>query len=222
MLTADTSAFLIAVAMYLFLPIIVGFVQIPVASGYGFGASILTSGLVFVPLFRRVLRGQSVPDRVHQPVRCPKHDPVRFGRLRGVHPVLRRRTPGALEAFVAAGIAGIGIGFTFAAMPGFIIVAVPASETGSAMGLYQVLRSIGLSLGSALAAAVLISFTKSGETYPTYEGFRVTLIIATALCLSTAVLSFLLPVKSAGTPTPPTPAIKELMREEAVVEGAGG
>jgi hypothetical protein len=66
---------------------------------------------------------------------------------------------------------------------------------------------------------VLISFTKSGETYPTYQGFRVTLIIATALCLSTAVLSFLLPGKTAGTPTP---AIKELMQEEAMVEGAGG
>ena len=49
-LTADTSAFLIAVAMYLFLPIIIEFVQIPVTSGYGFGASILVSGLVFVPL----------------------------------------------------------------------------------------------------------------------------------------------------------------------------
>jgi MFS family permease len=49
-LTADASAFLIAVAMYLFLPIVIEFVQIPVTSGYGFGASILVSGLVFVPL----------------------------------------------------------------------------------------------------------------------------------------------------------------------------
>jgi MFS family permease len=221
-LTADTSAFLIAAAMYLFLPIIVEFVQIPVASGYGFGASILTSGLVFVPLSA----GSFLASR------CLTAYTNRFG-VRSMIPFgsvvfavstlffgVEHRA--LWEAFVAAGIAGIGIGFTFAAMPGFIIQAVPASETGSAMGLYQVLRSIGLSLGSALAAAVLISFTKSGKTYPTYEGFRVTLIIATALCLSTAVLSFLLPGKSAGTPTPPTPAIKELMQEEALVEGAGG
>jgi MFS family permease len=125
------------------------------------------------------------------------------------------------EAFFAAGIAGIGIGFTFAAMPGFIIQAVPASETGSAMGLYQVLRSIGLSLGSALASAILISYTRSGQTYPTYEGFRVTLIIATALCLATAVLSFVLPGKTVETPSAPSRELKELMREEAAVEGAG-
>ena len=127
---------------------------------------------------------------------------------------------GALwEAFVAAGIAGIGIGFTFAAMPGFIIQAVPASETGSAMGLYQVLRSVGLSLGSALASAVLISYTKAGATYPTYDGFRVTLIIATALCATTAVLSFVLPGTSARTPIAPNRELKELMQAEAAAEG---
>ena len=36
-----------------------------------------------------------------------------------------------------------GVGFTFAAMPGFIVRAVPPSETGSATGFYQVLRNIG-------------------------------------------------------------------------------
>jgi MFS family permease len=124
------------------------------------------------------------------------------------------------EAFVASGMAGIGIGFTFAAMPGFIVQAVPPSETGSAMGLYQVLRSIGLSLGSALAAAVLVSSTRSGQIYPTYEGFRVTLILATVLCASTALLSFVLPGSSAARPAMST-GLRDLMREEAEVEGAG-
>ena len=43
-------------------------------------------------------------------------------------------------------IAGTGIGFTFAAMPGFIVASVQARDTGSAMGFYQVLRSIGLAI----------------------------------------------------------------------------
>jgi MFS family permease len=220
-LTADVSAFLIAVAMYLFLPIIIEFVQIPVASGYGFGASILVSGLVFVPL--------SVGSFLAS--RCLTAYTRRFG-VRSMIPfgslvfaastlffVIEHRA--LWEAFVSAGIAGIGIGFTFAAMPGFIVRAVPASETGSAMGLYQVLRSIGLSLGSALAAAVLIAYTKVGRTYPTYEGFRITLIIATALCVLTALLSYLLPGMSSRRPPPPTKEVEEMMREEAEVEGVG-
>ncbi len=49
-LTADVSGFFISVAMYILLPTLVVFVQIPVARGYGFGASIVVSGLVLVPL----------------------------------------------------------------------------------------------------------------------------------------------------------------------------
>jgi MFS family permease len=125
------------------------------------------------------------------------------------------------EAFVASGMAGIGIGFTFAAMPGFIVRAVPRSETGSAMGLYQVLRSIGLSLGSALAAAVLITYTAPGDTYPLYQGFRFTLIIATALCVLTAVLSYLLPGKSNGGLSTPPGDLDKMMEDEAEVGGVG-
>src|ERR1700733_4607245 len=49
-LTADVSGFLISVALYLLLPIIVEFVQIPRSAGYGFAASLVVSGLVLVPL----------------------------------------------------------------------------------------------------------------------------------------------------------------------------
>ena len=49
-LTADVSGFFISVAMYILLPTLVVFVQIPVARGYGFGASIVVSGLVLLPL----------------------------------------------------------------------------------------------------------------------------------------------------------------------------
>ena len=49
-LTADVSGFLISIAMYLLLPIIVEFVQIPPSAGFGFAASLVVSGLVLVPL----------------------------------------------------------------------------------------------------------------------------------------------------------------------------
>jgi MFS family permease len=220
-LTADASGFLIAIAMYMFLPIIIEFVQVPVASGYGFGTSIVVSGLVFVPLSVGTFLAS----------RCLPAYMRRFG-MRSMIPVgsvvfaatmlfFATEHRALWEAFVVAGFGGIGIGFTFAAMPGFIVQAVPASETGSAMGLYQVLRSIGLSLGSALAAAVLLAYTTHGHIYPTYQGFRVTLLIASALCMTTAVLSFLLPGKVSGQPSEPTKEVEQLMEEEAEVEGVG-
>jgi MFS family permease len=220
-LTADVSAFFIAAAMYLFLPIIVEFVQIPVADGYGFGASIVVSGLVFVPL--------SVASFAAS--RCLVAYARRFG-IRSMIPfgslvfalsttffALEHRA--LWEAFVAAGIAGIGIGFTFAAMPGFIVRAVPTSETGSAMGFYQVVRSIGLSVGSALAAAVLTAYTRPGHTFPQFAGFQVTLIVATALCLMTALLSYVLPGRSAGRISALPEQVEKRMEEEAEIEAAG-
>ena len=67
---------------------------------------------------------------------------------------------------------GLGVGFTTGAMPGFIIRAVPHSETGSATGFYQVVRSIGLTVGSALSAAVLMAHTRHGQALPDVDGFK--------------------------------------------------
>ena len=124
------------------------------------------------------------------------------------------------------GIVGLGIGFTFAAMPGFIIRAVPASETGSATGFYQVLRNIGLSVGSAFGAAVLLAYTRPGATYPDLDGFRVALLISAGLGLVTAVLAFVLPGRHEPGPGPRTQgadhdAVETRMEEEALLEAAG-
>lgn len=220
-LTADVSGFLIAAAMYLFLPIIVEFVQIPTASGYGFGASILVSGLVFVPLSV----GSFVASRflVAYDRRFGIRSMIPFGSLvfaaAPLFFALEHRT--LWEAFVTAGIAGVGIGFTFAAMPGFIVRVVPSGETGSAMGFYQVLRSIGLSLGSALAAALLTAHTPAGRTFPSFLGFRITLVVAAALCAMTALLSYLLPGRADGKIPPPSEEVERLMEDDAQIEGVG-
>jgi MFS family permease len=220
-LTADVAGFLICVAMYLLLPVIVEFVQIPTTSGYGLGSSIVVAGLMLVPLSV----GTFASSRF-----IPAYD-RRFG-TRSMIPVgslvfaasslfFALYHDALWQPFVALGASGIGIGFTFAAMPGFIVRAVPASETGSATGLYQVLRSIGLSVGSALSAAVLNAFTKHGDTYPGVRGFEVALVVASGLCALTAVLSYLLPGRSvsrrSASTDPEASEIEALMEENAEV-----
>jgi len=220
---ADIAGFLMSVSMYLVVPIVVEFIQIPPSAGFGFGASVLVSGLVLTPLSL----GTFLASRLLVPYER------RFG-VRSMIPV------GALvfasassyfaldhgslwQAFVTMGIVGLGIGFTFAAMPGFIIRAVPTAETGAATGFYQVLRNIGLSVGSAFGAAVLLGYTPQGSTYPDLDGFRVALLLSAALALLTAVLAFVLPGRPAPGPAhgAGTDPVEVRMEEEALLEAGG-
>jgi MFS family permease len=192
-MTADLTGFVMCVAMYLFVPIIVEFVQVPTVTGFGFGASIVVSGLALVPLSAGTFLASRFLEIYER----------RFG-IRTMIPLgALVFSAGAVlfafwhtslwEAFVAVGLAGLGVGFTFAAMPGFIVRAVPHNETGSATGFYQVLRNIGLSVGSALGVAVLASHTRIGHTFPDLAGFRAALLLAGGLGVVAAVVSFVLP-----------------------------
>jgi MFS family permease len=199
-LTADASGFLISVALYLLVPVIVEFVQIPQSAGYGFDASLVVSGLVLVPLsvcsFVSSRMLAVCERRFGSRAMIPLGSAV-FA-VAAVFFAVEHST--LWEAFVTAAICGLGVGFTTGAMPGFIVRAVAPSETGSATGFFQVVRSIGLTVGSALSAAVLMAHTRPGQALPDVGGFEVALIIAAALCLATGVVSFVLPGRA---PSPP-------------------
>jgi MFS family permease len=192
-LTADVSGFLINASLYLLVIMIVEFVQIPRSAGYGFAASLVVSGLVLVPLSVCSFLASRFLAVYEQ--RFGRRTMIPLGSVVfAVAAMFFAFEHSALwEAFLTIAICGMGLGFTTAAMPGFIVRAVPPSETGSAMGLYQVMRSVGSSVGSALSAAVLLAHTRPGQSLPDVDGFKVTLIIAAALCLITAVVSFVLP-----------------------------
>lgn len=49
-LTADLAGLLISVGMYLYLPIIVEFIQVPRSAGFGFGVSVVIAGCTLIPM----------------------------------------------------------------------------------------------------------------------------------------------------------------------------
>ena len=191
-ITADISAFIISIAMYLYIPIVVEFVQLPRSTQFGFGASMLTSGLLLLPLSAATLgASRFVPllaKRVNPRIIVPIGACI-FA-LGSFFFALENHS--LWEAFISVGGAGIGAGFTYAAMPGYVVRSVPASETGGALGFYQLLRSVGLSIGSALAGVILALYTKHGAPYPDLTGFRAVLLSATGLLVIAALVSYML------------------------------
>ncbi len=185
----NATAFLIAMAMYMFLPLLTNYVQTPPSEGYGFGASVLVTGLMLVPFavlstsMSRVARmiGHRVPPERMVPIGA---------MLMALATIMFVVASGALwEAFVATGLVGMGVGLSFAAMPGLIIRSIPSAETGSALGFYQVVRTVGFALGSGVSASILAAYTLSGQLLPERAGFEVAFIASAAICVAAAVVS---------------------------------
>jgi MFS family permease len=216
-LTGDGCAIVLGVAMYMYLSGVTEYVQTPSAAGYGFGASVVVAGLSLVPFsIFSVTSSRLLPWLT-----------THVGR-RGVLPVgcLVVAVAGAFfatfhtalwQAFVMMAILGVGLGATFAAIPGLVVGAVPESETGSAMGFYQVVRYVGFSLGSALAASILAGRTPSGQHLPTESGYTLVLWVAVAICIAAAGIAWVLPARGGAR----DPRAELLGEEEGELAGAG-
>ena len=191
-LTADVCATVLGIAMYMYLSGVSEFVQAPSALGYGFDASVVVAGLCLVPFSVVGMLGAKmlpfstrlVGARNLLPVGCLM---VAAGGL--VFAVFHGHLWGA---FAMMAVLGLGYGLTYAAIPGIIVRAVPESETGSATGFYQVVRYIGFSLGSALAASVLASETPAGSQLPKLAGYTTVTWIGIVICVFAAVLAWVM------------------------------
>jgi MFS family permease len=191
-LTADLAALVLGVALYMFLTLVTEFVQEPLSGGFGFGSSTLTAGLCLVPFSVTSILASRIAGAASR--RLGTTVVLVGGTLvtasAGAFFALLH---GALwEAFVSMGVLGVGFGYTFAAIPGLITQAVPERDTGSAMGLYQVIRSIGFSIGSALAASILAGDLVAGSGRPSEHGYVTAIWVGSAICVAAAIMPLLI------------------------------
>lgn len=169
---ANITVLLIGAGVYPLLSIVVRLVQAPTGTGYGLGATPAAAGLMLVP-FSLASFGASRAARVIIARRSAEVVVVASCVLLILALCLYLVAIGhaGLLAVVMA-IAGFGVGLVFAANPVQIVSGVPAAETGSALSFYQVVRSVGLAVGSALAGVVLAVATSATSAYPSPSGYR--------------------------------------------------
>ena len=216
---ADGAALLIGVALYMFLTIVTGFVQVPSERGFGFGASPLVAGCVLIPFSVLSLLASRLMWRLAPAVgfRAVLVGGTAMIAAGGVFFALGHTA--LWESFVTMGLLGVGFGFTFAAIPGMLTRAVPGEEVGSAMGFYQVVRSIGFSVGSALVASILAAHELAGSGLPDQQGYVVAAWIGTGACALAALWAALLtPPGGAGEVSAAT---DEYVLEDAELASAG-
>ncbi|NBE97975.1 MFS transporter [Nonomuraea sp. KC401] len=187
---ANVIMLLGGVGMYLLLSLVTRYVQTPEPAGYGFGLDVFVAGLVLVPFSVLGFAGGKLVPRLRGRAMT-----VLAG---GSGVVLAALVAFALArghlwlAFAVMGLLGLGVGVFAAAMATTILAAVPPEETSSAMSVNQVVRSVGFSIGSALAGLVLAAHTGAGSTFPAETGFTTAAWAGTAAMALAMVISLAL------------------------------
>ncbi len=177
--TTNAAAFLVGAGMYSSFVIIPQFAQLPKSTGFGFGSSIVISGLYLLPLTIAMM----IMSLLAGPLAA------RFGsRLSLMLGTAVTTVAFALlvvahghpyDLLITTSLMGIGIGLAFAALGNLIVGAVPPHQTGVASGMNTVMRTLGGAVGAQLSATFIADHTAHG--LPTVTGFTESFVLAAAL-----------------------------------------
>ncbi|MGW5200733.1 MFS transporter [Streptomyces spiralis] len=194
-LLTNLASIMVGVAFYVVSLVLPQLLQLPTATGYGLGQSMVVAGLCVAPLGLTMMFTAPVYARL-----SARYGPkvtlilglliiaIGYGGGLGL-------MSAAWQTVVTSVMLGAGIGLAYSSLPALIVGAVPASETGAANGLNTLMRSIGTSVSSAVVGMVLANTADhvGGLAVPTMHGFRVSFLIATAAVALGLLLALCLP-----------------------------
>ncbi|MGA5037940.1 MFS transporter [Streptomyces capoamus] len=218
-LLTNLSSIMVGVSFYVVSLVLPQLLQLPTATGYGLGRSMVVAGLCVAPLGLTMMFTAPVYARL-----SARYGPkvtlitglliiaIGYGGGLGL-------MDAAWQTVVTSVVLGAGIGLAYSSLPALIVGAVPASETGAANGLNTLMRSIGTSVSSAVIGMVLANTANDvgGVAVPTMHGFRISFLIATAAVAVGLLLALCLP--KAARPARHT-QLRASSEEEANLERA--
>ncbi|MEU0380355.1 MFS transporter [Streptomyces cyaneofuscatus] len=209
-LMTNTASVLVGFAMYAQSLVVPQLLQLPEATGYGLGRSMLAMGLWMAPAGLMMMAMSPVGAKLSA-AKGPKVT-LAVGSLLiaagyGLSvPLISSGSPWSL--LIVTLVCNSGVGFAYGAMPALIMSAVPPSETASANSFNALMRSIGTSFAAAVIGVVLARMTTDfgGIPLASENGFRVAMLIGCGVGLAAAVVAALIPVRTTKTPLQPAAA----------------
>jgi Na+/melibiose symporter-like transporter len=217
-LFTNLASIMVGVSFYVVSLVLPQLLQLPKATGYGLGQSMVVAGLCVAPLGLTMMFTAPVYARI-----SAKYGPkvtlilgmliiaIGYGAGLGL-------MSAAWQTIVISVVLGAGIGLAYSSLPALIVGSVPASETGAANGLNTLMRSIGTSVSSAVIGMVLANTANNvgGLEVPTMHGFRVSFLIATGAVAIGLLFALLLPGRRPAT----KPQLRASSEEDATLERA--
>jgi MFS family permease len=187
--TTNLAAFLLGGGMYATFIVIPQFAQLPKSTGFGYGASIVVSGLYLLPATMAMMAMSLLAGRIA--LRYGSRPSLIAGSVVSTIAFLLLLVigHGHIDMLVAAGLIGIGIGLAFAAMGNLIVGAVPPHQTGIGSGMNTVMRLLGGALGGQLSATFIAGHLAHG--LPALGGFTESFGVSAgflAVCVAASLL----------------------------------
>jgi MFS family permease len=167
----------------------------PLSSGHGLGLSLLAAGLVLAPNGLVMMLMSPVTARIS--AKAGPRASLRVGLvvIAVAYAASTLLLTAAWQIAVVISVVGAGVALAYGALPALIMRAVPTTRTAAANGLNTLMRSIGTSTASALAAVVLSASTMpvEGTLVPSLGALRTTLLIASGCAVLALLVSFWVP-----------------------------
>ncbi|MFE2179624.1 MFS transporter [Streptomyces sp. NPDC059455] len=199
-LLTNLTSIMVGFSFYAMSLILPQLLQLPEATGYGLGQSMVMAGLYFAPMGVAMMLVSPLSARINASS-GPKVSLVLglivIGATYGAGLVMIDHI---WQIVVLSTALGVGIGIAYSAMPTLIVSAVPAAETGAANGLNTLMRSIGMSTSSAVVGVILAHQTIDfgGVALPSKDGFKVSFLVACAASVGGLLIALCLPGRRRG------------------------
>lgn len=203
-LMTNLASLLIGFAMFANMLLTTQQLQLPTATGYGFGLNVITAGLCMVPSGLAMVAFAPVSGRIIR-VFGGKTALIAGAAVMIVGYVGRVFFYDSIAwVIIGSTVVSVGTAIAYAAMPTLIMGVVPITETASANGLNSLVRSIGTSTSSAAVAAVLTSVTLTvGAVHlPSFDAFKDVFWMAALASAASVLATLFIPRAAAARRSP--------------------
>ena len=169
--------------------------QLPKATGYGLGQSILAAGLWMAPAGLMMMLFAPLSSALMRRSGAKRTLMIGATVLGAGYLVAFALMDAPWQLLVASCVASAGVGIGYAAMPTLILDAVPARVSASAVGLNALMRSGGTTLAAAVMGTVLAgsSTRVGGFEIPQQGAFQLCFVIGAAAAFLGVAITAMMP-----------------------------
>lgn len=194
-LFTNLAAVLIGFGMMAQAIVVPQLLQMPEATGYGLGQTILQAGLWMAPGGLMMMLFAPVSSKLINTAGARITLAVGAVVISGGYLIALGLMNAPWQLMLATIIASAGVGIGYAAMPTLILDNVPPSEAGSSVGVNGLMRSVGTTVAGAVMAAILTSSTLDlgGVEIPDKSAFHLCFLVGAAAAFAGALVALLVP-----------------------------